>query len=58
MADTKDIGAHDAKFTDKVGDMAEAAAAAVSHKIHPMIEQYAQLFTHGARTFAAAMAVA
>jgi hypothetical protein len=46
----KDIGAGDARITDKISDFAERAAAAVSHAIHPMIEQYAQLFTHGART--------
>jgi len=47
----KDIGANDVKVLDVLGNVAERAAAAVSHKLlHPMIEQYAQLFRNGART--------
>src|SRR5689334_1083051 len=33
-----------------VGDAAEALGAAISRSIHPVVEQYAQLYTHGART--------
>lgn len=45
-----DIGAGDGSFANRIGQNAKAAAHAVANKIHPMIEQYAQLFTHGART--------
>lgn len=46
----KNFGQHDAKFVDTVSNMVEKAADAISHTFHPMVEQYAQLFAHGART--------
>jgi pimeloyl-ACP methyl ester carboxylesterase len=49
--DTEDLGQHDARVTDYLKNIGERVADAVSNKLlHPMIEQYAQLFAHGART--------
>jgi pimeloyl-ACP methyl ester carboxylesterase len=45
-----DLGQQDASVRDFLGNVAERAAASISHKLHPMIEQYAQLFKNGART--------
>ncbi|MFS4474311.1 alpha/beta hydrolase family protein [Chryseobacterium sp. T20] len=47
---TKNIGQNDAKVTDYIGNVVENIASVISHKLHPMIEQYAQLFAHGDRT--------
>jgi hypothetical protein len=46
----KDMGEHDARFIDTLSDVAEKAADSISHKLHPMVEQYAQLFKTGIRT--------
>ena len=47
----KDLGQTDARVTDYLKNIGETVADAVSHKLlHPMIEQYAQLFRNGART--------
>ena len=46
----KDLGETDASFSAFFGNVAEAVGDSISHKLHPMIEQYAQLFAHGART--------
>src|SRR5262245_39624947 len=46
----KDLGENDVSFIDTVSNMAEKAADAISHKLHPMVEQYATLFKTGART--------
>jgi hypothetical protein len=46
----KDLGEHDVRFTDVVGDFVENVADSISHKLHPMVEQYAQMFAHGIRT--------
>lgn len=46
----KDLGENDAGFIDTVSSMAEKAADAISHKLYPMVEQYATLFKTGART--------
>ena len=45
-----ELGEHDARFIDTFGNVAEKLADSISHKLHPMIEQYAQLFRNGART--------
>jgi uncharacterized protein len=51
MADsTMDLGQNDARFVDTLSNVAEKVADSVSHKLHPMIEQYAQLFKTGIRT--------
>jgi hypothetical protein len=47
---TKDLGENDATVSAYLGNIAESVADKVSHALHPMIEQYAQLFAHGART--------
>lgn len=44
------LGQHDAKLSEIFSNMAENVADSISHKIHPMIEKYAQLFKNGART--------
>jgi uncharacterized protein len=49
-SERKDLGENDAKFIDIFSNVADAAAAKVAHTFHPMIEAYAQLFAHGART--------
>ena len=46
----KDLGEHDVRFTDVAGDFVESVAESISHKLHPMVEQYAQMFAHGIRT--------
>jgi uncharacterized protein len=46
----KDLGENDASVSDFFGNLAEAVAGTVSHALHPMIETYAKLFAHGART--------
>lgn len=48
--DEKNIGANDASFVDTVTNTVEAVVDAISHKLHPLVEQYAQLFKTGART--------
>ncbi len=50
MTGKQDQGEKDASLSSVVGDMMSAAGAAMSRKIHPLVEQYAQLFTKGART--------
>lgn len=45
-----DLGQHDARFVDTFTNVAEKVASSISHALHPMIEQYAQLFKNGART--------
>jgi uncharacterized protein len=40
------MGEHDARFIDTLSDVAEVADS-ISHKLHPMVEQYAQLFKTG-----------
>jgi hypothetical protein len=50
VADPREIGADDARVRDFVGNAIERAATALSHKRHPLIEQYAQLFSYGDRT--------
>jgi hypothetical protein len=46
----KDLGESDATVLDYVGNIAENVTSSISHKLHPMIEQFAQLFKYGART--------
>lgn len=46
----QNLGQHDARVGDYAGNIAERMTAAVSTKLHPLIEQYAQLFKTGART--------
>lgn len=46
----KNLGQNDAKVTDYLANMAENVAAKVSHAIHPLVEQYAQMFAYGLRT--------
>jgi hypothetical protein len=51
MTDPKnDLGQNDARFVDTVSNVAEKVTDSISHKLHPKIEQYAQLFKTGART--------
>lgn len=50
LGEQKDLGEHDARFIDTFSNVAEKVADSISHKLHPMIEQYAQLFKNGART--------
>lgn len=46
----KDLGQNDAKITSYMGNMAEVVADKVSHLLHPIVEQYANLFAHSVRT--------
>jgi hypothetical protein len=46
----KDLGENDINFPDVVSDLAEKVADSVSHALHPLVERYAQMFAHGART--------
>ncbi|MFC0451962.1 alpha/beta hydrolase family protein [Rhodococcus jostii] len=46
----EDLGQQDATILGMVGDMAKAAKDSVAEKAHPLVEQYASLFTHGARS--------
>jgi hypothetical protein len=46
----KDVGENDVNFADTISNVAEKVADSISHALHPMIEQYAQLFKTGART--------
>lgn len=46
----KDLGENDVNLADTISNVAEKVADSVSHALHPMIEQYAQLFKTGART--------
>jgi hypothetical protein len=50
LSERKDLGEKDASFSAFFGNVAEAVGDSISHKLHPMIEQYAQLFAHAART--------
>ncbi|WP_216611790.1 alpha/beta hydrolase family protein [Myxococcus xanthus] len=51
MSESKrDLGENDASFIDMVGNVAEKAADSLAHKLHPLVERYAQMFAHGART--------
>lgn len=44
------MGQNDASVLDYMGNIAKSIGSSISHKIHPMIEQYAQLFAYGVRT--------
>lgn len=46
----ENLGQQDANITNKIKNVAKAAAHTVSIAMHPLVEEYAQLFTHGART--------
>jgi uncharacterized protein len=48
--ETKDIGQNDAKISSYLGNTLESVGNAISHKLHPVIEQYADLFAHSVRT--------
>ena len=41
------MGEHDARFIDTLSDVAEKVADSISHKLRPMVEQYAKLFKTG-----------
>lgn len=43
-------GEKDSSFLGMAGGYVKAAKEAIARKAHPLVEQYAQLFTHGART--------
>jgi hypothetical protein len=45
----KDIAQNDAKVTGYISNTVEAVADSISHKLHPIIEQYARLFAHSVR---------
>jgi len=47
---TADLGQNDARVADVLGNVAERVADSISHKVHPVIEQFAQLFKSGVRT--------
>ena len=47
---TENLGQNDASVTDFLSNVAETVADSISHKLHPLVEQYAQLFKNGART--------
>ncbi len=47
---TKDLGQNDASVTDYVKNIAETVGTLISHKLHPLIERYADLFAHSVRT--------
>ena len=47
----RNLGQNDASVTDYIGNIAERAKSAVSKKLlHPLVEQYAELFAHSIRT--------
>jgi hypothetical protein len=46
----KDLGENDIDFKDVLGDVGEKVADSISHKLHPLVERYAQMFAHGMRT--------
>ena len=47
----KDLGQNDASVTEYIGNIAERAKSAVSKRLlHPLVEQYAELFAHSIRT--------
>lgn len=48
--ETKDIGQNDARVGSYIKNTARAIGKSISHKFHPMIEQYADLFAHSVRT--------
>src|SRR5262245_30824580 len=45
-----DLGENDARLIDTVSNAAEGVAASILDKLHPIIEQYANLFKTGLRT--------
>jgi hypothetical protein len=46
----KDLGENDVDFKDVLGDVGEKVADSISHKLHPLVERYAQMFAHGMGT--------
>jgi hypothetical protein len=46
----RDLGENDVRLTGVIGDIGEKVANSVSHTLHPLVERYAQMFAHGART--------
>jgi pimeloyl-ACP methyl ester carboxylesterase len=48
--DTTTAGETDATMTGMVGSMLKAGKDTVAHKADALVEQYAQMYTHGART--------
>ena len=46
----KDLSENDVNFADTISSVAEKLTGSISHALHPIIEQYAQLFKTGART--------
>src|SRR5690242_9348099 len=48
--DTTQPGQKDSTMMGMASDMVKAAATAVTNKAHPLVEQYATMYTHGART--------
>ena len=46
----KDLGQNDAKAFDTVSNFFQKVTGSISHKIDPLVEQYAQMFAYGART--------
>ncbi|HVV90008.1 MAG TPA: alpha/beta hydrolase [Solirubrobacterales bacterium] len=49
-APDKDLGQDDARIADALGGFVQKATETVSHKLDPVVERYAQMFAHGART--------
>jgi pimeloyl-ACP methyl ester carboxylesterase len=45
-----DVGQHDGRLIDVVTKLAERVGASISRRLHPLVERYAQMFAHGART--------
>lgn len=51
MSDDKpNFGENDASVTDFLSNLGGTVAGSIAHKLHPLIEIYAQLFKNGART--------
>jgi hypothetical protein len=46
---TQDLRPDDARLINTISNVVEKMADSISHKLHPTIEQYAQLFNNGAR---------
>ena len=49
-APRRDLGENDGRFADKFAQVTETLVDSISQALYPMVEQYAQMFTHGVRT--------
>lgn len=46
----KELGENDVSFVDMAKNVVEKVGDSIAHKLHPLIEQYANLFKTGLRT--------